>query len=46
MLVDLKKVFPRWDPNNNYLWHALVYVKKIFYNVEANEPVNSVAGDL
>ena len=44
--LDTKKEFQRWRRDINRIYHLLLYARKIFYNVDPNEPLNTEAAKL
>ncbi|XP_069956130.1 AKT-interacting protein-like isoform X2 [Cherax quadricarinatus] len=45
--LDIKRGFAnKWRRNVNHLWHVLLYVRRCFYKIETNHPLNPEAAVL
>ena len=44
--LDTKKEFQRWRRDVNHIYHLLTYARKIFQNIDPNQPVNKEAAKL
>lgn len=44
--LDLTKAFNAWRPNHNHIWQILLYMRRIFYKIEHEQPVNQEAAEL
>ena len=44
--LDTKKEFQRWRRDINHIHHLLLYARKIFQNIDPNQPVNQEAAKL
>ncbi|KAK4329404.1 hypothetical protein Pmani_000259 [Petrolisthes manimaculis] len=45
--LDIKRGFSnKWRRNVNHLWHVLLYVRRCFYKIETNHPLNPEAAVL
>lgn len=45
--LDIKRGFAnKWRRNVNHLWHVLLYVRRCFYKIETNNPLNPEAAVL
>jgi ubiquitin-protein ligase len=41
--VDLTRAFPRWVAYRDQIWCVLAHVKKLFYHIQADNPLNADA---
>jgi hypothetical protein len=41
--VDLTRAFSRWVAYRDQIWCVLAYVKKLFYHIETDNPLNADA---
>eukprot|EP01118_Nematostelium_gracile_P017462 TRINITY_DN7467_c0_g1_i1.p1 TRINITY_DN7467_c0_g1~~TRINITY_DN7467_c0_g1_i1.p1 ORF type:complete len:237 (+),score=44.75 TRINITY_DN7467_c0_g1_i1:84-794(+) len=44
--LNVNRQFPKWDQNKFFLWHILAFVKKSFYQIDLQNPLNNEAADL
>lgn len=44
--LDLARGFNSWRANVNHIWQILLYMRRIFYKFDTNDPVNTQAADL
>ena len=43
---NVSKKFKTWTPHKEYTWTLLQYIKKSFYEIEAEDPYNEEAANL
>lgn len=44
--MDIKRSFPKWRKNVNYLWQVLLCARRAFYKIETQTPLNPEAATL
>ena len=44
--LDINRAFPKWKRNVNHIWNVLLYLRRIFYKIETDNPINLEAATL
>ena len=44
--LDVQRAFPTWKRNVNHIWNVLLYIRRIFYKIDIQKPLNPEAAVL
>lgn len=44
--LDVKRAFPKWKRNVNHIWNVLLFLRRIFYKIDTQLPLNPQAAAL
>ncbi|XP_039252340.2 AKT-interacting protein-like isoform X1 [Styela clava] len=44
--LDVKRAFPKWKRNVNHIWNVLLFLRRIFFKIDTQLPLNTKAAAL